>query len=279
MPAAGIACFICGLFVLLIPNHDPNEKTPAFFPPARRLPVAGRSATPVRKDRRAASRRAVVGRLRRPGKPDALSGGARRTGSRANQLQQPVRAAAALVRRPLRLVRTPLPIPDRAGTAPPLLRPRGTRGRARRRESPRRLCGRLGGPLPALGNDSRRAVLLHAAIQHLDRAHVRPEPARHHALCPQGCRKRLPAGNLHDRRQLAERLRELRLQGLALPRSAGHDRLAARHGIPRDALDLPLRLARLARIPRTGAEGLPAQNPPGARRSSGGGTDTAPATT
>ena len=49
---------------------------------------------------------------------------------------------------------------------------RSGRGCTGRRESARRLCGGLRGPLPAFGTDSPGALLLDAPVQHLDRAHL-----------------------------------------------------------------------------------------------------------
>jgi hypothetical protein len=212
--------------------------------PARRprRPRGRRSGT---RDRRR-GRRGLVGGHRQRVAPDATRSIERAVRDRSAREHggQPGAAAPPLDEGPVRVVRGALPAgrsgrqdPRRVGSRPPPVRPAGhgaARGRPPRGDH----------LLPPIGEDPGPDALHAPAVQHLDRADLRPEPGGRARLRPRDRGERLPAGGADDRRGLGGGLRSVGLPPGPLPGPEGDDGRAPRHGLQGHALGLPLHPAR-----------------------------------
>ena len=196
---------------------------------------------------RGRARRDVVGRRRQRIAPHAARPRERAVRDRPprQHRRQPGAAAAPLDEGPLRLVRGAVPPgrprrddPAASRTSAPL---QSGRQGTTLRDAALHAVGEL---LPAVGQDAGPAALHAAAVQHLDRAHLRPEPAGRARLRARDRRERLPARGADDRRGLGRGLRRLGLPPRPLPGPEGDDGRAARAGLQGDALGVPVHPAR-----------------------------------
>ena len=213
-----------------------------------------RRRRPLRKphDRAHRARRELVGRRQLLRHQHAVHGRQHADDRPAQgQLPQPVRIVPRLRQGPLHLVRTPVSRRDRRRRDPPHARRRQVpcRGGRGRRNAPRRLQIRRPRAFPVVRHRSSPALLLRAAVQHLDRAHLPPERERHPRIRALDAGERLPARHPHDRRHLAVRLRHVGVRPAPLLQSQGNVRRAPPHGLQGHPLDVPVRVYGLARIP------------------------------
>ncbi len=94
--------------------------------------------------------------------------------------------------------------------------------------------------LPRVRRDPRSDAVHASAVQHLDRVHLRPEPAGHPRLRPRHRRPRVSAGRPDDRRGVVRGLRRLGVPSRPLSRSEGDDARAPRHGLQGHGVGLPV---------------------------------------
>ena len=171
---------------------------------ARGVPAADRAIARSR-DRR---RREVVGGRHQRVAPHAARPGERAVRDRPPRQhgRQPGAAAAALDEGPLRLVRGALPARVPRRHDPRRLGPRPDRSRGGSGTTLREAALHAGASFfPPSGKTPGPDALHAPAVQHLDRAHLRPEPAGRARLRARDRRQRLPAGGADDRRGLVRR--------------------------------------------------------------------------